>query len=1640
MFGDLGEPHKGSRIALVGQVESWIEQGTVLRCVGSNARVLVNSNFACGIWTLYDYVIQGMVDGMCQICEDQYSCAFPEPALNATGFKHAVDLCCGIGGMSVAAVRLGWQTKVFVDHSSLACQVVASNKGHVICGKVEDPLVQKQVHEAIAGLRPVVMAGFPCQPYSVLGSGKGLMDQRGQTLKSILRIAWLCRAGAVVLECVSEVAQYQDTMNLLNHFAETMHFQMHTVTLELADQWPARRRRWWCVMLPSGYDFSLCNWSKDTRFTCIEDVLPTWPSWPLSEEQDLQKDKYSNPSFGSDPRRLDTRGLMPTALHSWGCALRPCPCGCRLHPFAEDRLRSQGLRGFGIWSSTLQDIRFAHPKEVGYLNTLPVSLVLPDPPRAALCLVGQLAAPMQALWVLAQVQCWAQTTFEGRALTVPANCIEELKVELLSSGVGSAPPAKASMTGSSFVGICSPAPSLAPVSEAASALTDAPTPLGVHSPAPCRMLGPRTAAAGQAPNSKATTCAKSASPACASPTCPSLLSPEPLPASVSATSKARFDASTPIGVPSPEPAPAVEILTPQPGIKLLADAVPTVLKEELPQPSGFLSPKDDPCHLRPNSPSLVRVSSPEPRKLLADQDLEAHMSRKVSISTREGGYQIQLSTTTTVAELRAAESKLHGPGVMVKVRRHSHDLPDSEVLEIFNKEASEVEVRPKKQARTATGIKLLVLVAEGLKVCTGQVGETVLEVLHREGFQSAWPLLDLATQSPVTASEILKKPLAIDARPAAPAPQEGMPDTFVWVALRRLCIRSKQDQVRILPPSVAALLLECHPSTMSQCQDPLGPSEIGTKLMTVFAHANHWSLLVLEVLPSHQIRAQLFDGIPGRNFHAAEKLAARIGQVWNMLVPQIEVFSWFPQVDAHCCGAIALLHASKYLLGSSVPPWQLVSELEDIACLSRLLPRAWASGGLSQEQEQAFKAILAERRVNPQQVQERATAAISKVGAQAIAKALAHKNPWPALKVAASQPGAAFKYVTAEELEAQIEKRATQRFGSAVKAGKAKKQGKPAKKPPANLHVDPAHLQMTPGSFVAAGGGALAQIDFNEVQAHSTGLAFCTAAQMQPFIANFRTMSVDSLAIVSTAVIPEEALAGLPASNIRYPAHYSPTSEPILLRGTLLQLGDEGVELAKQDITELEPLQTISFRISAYRDEVGFDWNEFIKSPVKCIFHAFPCFSLCEDGSCPGDCPRFHRAVDEPLEQLVLDVWARQWCKLEGGKTSSEDAAVFHALIRVPASSVKHFQTAQTLGLYLEPRSSDGFAAHSGFAVIWLPNADKAAAQHALRTCEKALCLARLGKKWGLRVRECDEESVHAAFRPGIPYVKVRIQFKWKLHPLPVGFQRHQLAALLKRWQWTARPLQPLKSDSAGASWLVGSENEPPSDALPVGDSYALITLQKGLPQGPAQVPLCASRKTKRHIIYDDGEAGPSETDPWTTGPDPWSRAASSVRPPPGLPPPSQASTATGTKLARLREELQADVEEKVQSECHKHGQATFKDFAASQEDRFRKLEVSVSELRMQSEKFEGWFSSFGKQVSENSSQIKAVNGKIAQQQSQLTQVHSEVSRTAEVVNQSVQAAVGALGTQLGEQLQAQLQKQTSLLQELTASKKARSE
>ena len=609
-------------------------------------------------------------------------------------------------------------------------------------------------------------------------------------------------------------------------------------------------------------------------------------------------------------------------------------------------------------------------------------------------------------------------------------------------------------------------------------------------------------------------------------------------------------------------------------------------------------------------------------------------------------------------------------------------------------------------------------------------------------------------------------------------------------------------------------------------------------------------------------------------------------------------------------------------------------------------------GGLSSEQEAHLSSLLADKGVPADQLQPRVLAAVKKVGSGPIAQALQAHNPWQALKSVASKPTQLFKWVQAEELAALIELKAADKHGVAVSKAKQKK-GKPASRPAASpLQVDLARLQMAPGSFIASTGTPLAQLGFSEVISQAQGVAFCTPLQMAPFLHPYQALSVDCLGLISTSEISPEASMGAPVSSIRFPAIYGPTQEAIVLTGSLLQLGDESVQLCSSSIAEVETLDTCTVKLVLYKDESPVAWQDLIQAPVRAMLQTYPGLVLCKDPNCgQGDCPKFHAAVGESVDRM-LDVWNRQFGKLEGGKVPAK-ASTFHFFARVPSSA-----TSTGPRPVLRASGAGGIGPHEGYAVIWLPAAPLSAAQHALKTCSKAIGLARHGKKYGVRVRGPDEQEVFQILRPGVDFVKACITQRFRLFPLPHGFQRKNVLQLLRSWKWVAKPLQPAKGDSTGSAWDVGSDTSPPAPALPLGESFVLVNALKPPAHSHKPVSVLASSRTKRRIIYDDEDPDPAqEQDPWNGGLDPWAQAL----PPPGLAPPASSSNSVAVASAAKYDQIRAELSQDVQTLVAEQVRSNAPDSSA-QESRLQKLETGCQELQMQTSKFEGWFSAFGKQ------------------------------------------------------------------------------
>lgn len=91
-----------------------------------------------------------------------------------------LSLCSGIGGLDLAAEWAGFRTVAQCEIDDYASKVLAKNfKGVPNLHDIRTVTVGRVAELGIApGTITVISAGFPCQPYSLAGKGKGDSDER----------------------------------------------------------------------------------------------------------------------------------------------------------------------------------------------------------------------------------------------------------------------------------------------------------------------------------------------------------------------------------------------------------------------------------------------------------------------------------------------------------------------------------------------------------------------------------------------------------------------------------------------------------------------------------------------------------------------------------------------------------------------------------------------------------------------------------------------------------------------------------------------------------------------------------------------------------------------------------------------------------------------------------------------------------------------------------------------------------------------------------------------------------------------------------------------------------------------------------------------------------------------------------------------------------------------------------------------------------------------------------------------------------------------------------------------------------------------------------------------------------------------
>ena len=819
-------------------------------------------------------------------------------------------------------------------------------------------------------------------------------------------------------------------------------------------------------------------------------------------------------------------------------------------------------------------------------------------------------------------------------------------------------------------------------------------------------------------------------------------------------------------------------------------------------------------------------------------------------------------TAATVAQLVQAEAISLGWGkkTIVTFGRTGSFALDSQMLPTDHEII--IERRSKRQCveRPAGQIMVLVNLASSAYVSFLTPGSFLFQVLWEHGLPTdaiftdvngkifgpdlkIWHSLTLDVLHASRFPTIIR-PLTLDSSAAgllhgAGSGSDGLDEHAVWSAMTDL---AGNIPCHLVPPVRASFAVRGFPVDFNF----MGSLDSDSKIFSIFEADGHWALLYGRVL-GDGIQWIYMDGLDFSRKGAAFILAKHLTHAAGLGFVALRCLSIINQVNSSTCGTIAVAHMTLALglTGTFTP--DVIDRLHGLLARRNRAPSLLI--GFGPDLQARLAALLATKGVPSEAAAPRAEAAIKKLGHSSVETAIKQTNPWQALKGLTTKPGHGFQFVQKDELKAFVTAKATSKHGASISSKKKEKKVS-RKDSTSTWNLDPKLLSIDPSHFVDPDEDHVLQITLSEVVAEARGVAVCTAQEAIPYMKESRNISSDALALLITEDIPADQRGGANIASLRFPATFTPTKDPLLINGCLLQLGDTEVSRnSPADTAEpMDIVATAVLKVQIFRDEVHGDWDQLAAAPIRALIKAIPVLRLCSDLRCNMKCGAFHPSVEDNIDQVIHEIWARRFQTLEGRQCPSASAAVFQAFLRIAIPACDSILKTNVDGIYFEPRSDGLRSTSPDYAVIWLPGANHEMAIHKLKLTTHGMSLVRLKQRFGIRVPTEHEKAAHKELRPGDEFLKVAVTLVYRLHPLPHGLQRSQVAKLLSEISWVAKPLQPAKGSMDGAAWDVGSSSPPPSTVLQAMGRDILVTLVKDKSEPDSTPTVIGPKRVQTHL------------------------------------------------------------------------------------------------------------------------------------------------------------------------------------------------
>ena len=237
----------------------------------------------------------------------------------ASGISTFADLFCGIGGFHYAAADLGLRC-VF------ACDIDEDCRRQYKHSFGIDPLRDiRDIHADDIPSHDILFAGFPCQPFSIIGDMQGMDDDRGTLFRDIIRIMDAKKPKVAVLENVRQLATISqgEVLQRIISGLGRIGYSCQWKILNALDYGLPQKRERIIIVAFLAESMKMFSWPKsENTYTPLGDILEVSPDKRYYASQPIREKRHRLHKSGIKPAVWHENKGGNISSHPFSCALR----------------------------------------------------------------------------------------------------------------------------------------------------------------------------------------------------------------------------------------------------------------------------------------------------------------------------------------------------------------------------------------------------------------------------------------------------------------------------------------------------------------------------------------------------------------------------------------------------------------------------------------------------------------------------------------------------------------------------------------------------------------------------------------------------------------------------------------------------------------------------------------------------------------------------------------------------------------------------------------------------------------------------------------------------------------------------------------------------------------------------------------------------------------------------------------------------------------------------------------------------------------------------------------------------------------------------------------------------------------------